>query len=221
MSKSHVTSGWLSQPVTSCPPGVDARIPRLLQWSSKESMQEVIAWVWRSVTHGNAVEQYTWALSVLIWTLLPEGMAYGHAKVELVACTLVELRQASRRRKPQRWTCRVARILSVGWFDLVRNLDTSLVRFWGLLKMGLCADSPGRKRCTLARHVLLAHTVIRFSIAHVSKMQTNPGIDFSGADYGEAPVGNAKDAAEERRLRCKGDNAKVRAPRRRPSSWRR
>ena len=37
----------------------------------------------------------------------------------------------------------------------------------------------------------------------------------------EAPIGNAKDAAEERRLCRKGDNAKVRAPRRRPSSWRR
>ena len=45
------------------------RIPRLLQWPSKESMQEVIVWVWGSVTHGNAVEQYTWALSVLIGTL--------------------------------------------------------------------------------------------------------------------------------------------------------
>ena len=83
------------------------------------------------------MEQHTWALSVLIRTLLPEGMAYGHAKVEtsclllhvLVACTLVELRQAIRRRKPQRWACRVARALSVGWFDLIRNLDTSLVVF--------------------------------------------------------------------------------------------
>ena len=37
----------------------------------------------------------------------------------------------------------------------------------------------------------------------------------------EAPMGNAKDAAEERRLRRKGDDAKVRAPGRRPSSWRR
>ena len=34
-------------------------------------------------------------------------------------------------------------------------------------------------------------------------------------------MGNAKGAAEERRLRRKGDTAKVRAPRRRPSSWRR
>ena len=70
-------------------------------------------------------------------TLLSEGMAYGHAKLEtsclllhvLVACTLVELRQAFRRRKPQRWACRVARVLSVGWFDLIRNLDTSPVVF--------------------------------------------------------------------------------------------
>ena len=34
-------------------------------------------------------------------------------------------------------------------------------------------------------------------------------------------MGNARDAAEERRIRRKGENAKVRAPRRRPSSWRR
>ena len=106
-------------------------------------MQEVIAWVWGSVTHGNAVEQYTWALTVLIRTLLPEGMAYGHAKVEtsclllhvLVACTVVELHQAFRRRKPQRWACRVARVFSVGWFDLIRNLDTSLIVFL----RGLCS----------------------------------------------------------------------------------
>ena len=37
----------------------------------------------------------------------------------------------------------------------------------------------------------------------------------------EAPMGNARDAAEERRLRRKGEKAKVRAPRRRPSTWRR
>ena len=109
----------------------------------------------------------------------------------------------------------------------------------------------------LARHQLIAHTVQVWlyvsqnmsgvSVAQVSKMQTNPGTDFSGADCGgvrflplavfptisqtlaaealaismEAPMDNAKDVAEERRLRRTGDNAKVRAPRRRPSSWRR
>ena len=30
----------------------------------------------------NAIEQYTWALSVLFRTLVPEGMAYGHANVQ-------------------------------------------------------------------------------------------------------------------------------------------
>ena len=97
---------------------------------------------------GNAVEQYTWALTVLIRTLLPEGMAYGHAKVEtsclllhvLVACTVVELQQAFRRRKPQRWACRVARVLSVGWFDLIRNLDTSLIVFLRGLCSGLASE---------------------------------------------------------------------------------
>ena len=105
--------------------------------AEQESMQEVIVWVWGSVTHRNVVEQHTWALSVLIRTLLPEGMAYVHAKMEtsclflhvLVACTLVELRQAFRSRKPQSWACCVARVLSVGWFDHIRNLDTSLVVF--------------------------------------------------------------------------------------------
>ena len=64
-------------------------------------------------------------------------MAFGHATVEtscwllhvLVACTLVELHQAFRRRKPQRWACRVARVLSVGWFRLIQDLDMSLVVF--------------------------------------------------------------------------------------------
>ena len=96
VSKSHVASGWLS------PPGcfLSSRRSRQNSRASKESMQELIVWVWGSVTHGNAVEQYTWALSVLIRTLLPEGMASGHAKMEasclvlhvLVACTLAARR---------------------------------------------------------------------------------------------------------------------------------
>ena len=48
---------------------------------------------------------------------------------------VVELRQALRRRKPQRWACRVARFLSVGWFDHIRNLDTSLV----VVLRGICS----------------------------------------------------------------------------------
>ena len=98
-------------------------------------MHEVIAWVWKAVRHGNAIEQYAWALSVLIRTLLPEGMAYEHAILEtsclllcvLVACTLVVLHQALQRRKPQRWACCVARVLSFGWFRITQDLDTSLV----------------------------------------------------------------------------------------------
>ena len=79
-----------------------------------------------------------WALSVLIRTLVPEGMAHGHANggnvVLVAAClggvhTLVELHRALRRRKPQRWACRVARVLSVGWLHLIQNLDTSLIVF--------------------------------------------------------------------------------------------
>ena len=143
------------------------------------------------------------------------------------------------------------------WTHLSLYFCVVSVQVWALLKVGLCTDSSPRKRCTLARHLLVAHTVQVWPhvshnisgvcIAQVSKMQANPGIDFSGADDGsvrffplavfptisqtlaaealaisrEAPMGNARDAAEERRLRRKGENAKVRAPRRRPSSWRR
>ena len=96
MSKSRVTGGWLSHPV----------IPRLLQWSSKESIHEVIAWVWRSVRHGNAIEQYSLALSVLIRNLEASCLLL-HV---LVACTLVELHPAFRRRKPHRWACQVAKV---------------------------------------------------------------------------------------------------------------
>ena len=101
------------------------------------------------------MEQCTWALSVLIRTLLPECMAYGHAKVEtsrlllrvLVACTLVELHQAFRRRKPQRWACRVARVLSVGWFRLIQDLDASLVVFLRGTCSGLGPAEGGRWNC--------------------------------------------------------------------------
>ena len=271
MSKSHVTSSWLSPPVTSCPPGVDARIPRQPQWSSKESMQEVIAWVWGSVTHRNAVEQYTWALSVLIRTLLPEGWPVGMRKWKRRACCCMSWWRA------HWWSC-VRRVVAASrrggravlpkysvlgglvekgiWKHLSLYFCVVFVRVWGLLKVGLCTDSSPRKRCTLARRLLIVHTVQVWlpvsqntsgvSIAQVLKMQINPGIDFSGADYGvvvsfhwavfptisqtlaealaismEAPMGNAKDAEEERRLRRKEDNAKVCAPRPRPSSWRR
>ena len=72
---------------------------------------------------------------------------------------------------------------------LIRNLDTSLVVFLRGICSGL-GPSPG-KRCTLARHLLIARTVQVWppvsqnsvSIAQVSKMQTIPGIYFSGADF--------------------------------------
>ena len=157
---------------------------------------------------GSAVGQYTWALSVLIRILLPEGMAYGHAKVEtsclllhvLVACTLVELRQAFRRRKPQRWACRVARVLSVGWFDLIWNLDTSLVVFlrgicsglgtsqggivYGLFsKEGLYVGkaSVNRRHCPGLAARFTEHIPC---LCRPGLKDANPSIDFSGADYG-------------------------------------
>ena len=64
-------------------------------------------------------------------------MVFGHAHLEtsclllhvLVASTLVELQRAFQLRKPQMWACRLARVLSVGWFRLIQNLDTFLIVF--------------------------------------------------------------------------------------------
>ena len=81
--------------------------------------KRVIAWVWGSVRHGNAIVDSECSLR----TLPLEGMQL-HV---LVACTLVELHQAFQRRKPERWACRVARVFGVGWFRLIQDLDTSLV----------------------------------------------------------------------------------------------
>ena len=80
------------------------------------------------------------------------------------------------------------------WTHLSLYFFVVFVRVWGHLKVGLCMDSSPRKRCVLARHLLIAHTVQVWrhvsqsisgvSIAQVSMMQTNPSIDSSGADYG-------------------------------------
>ena len=80
------------------------------------------------------------------------------------------------------------------WTRLWLYFCVVFVRVWGLLKVGSCTDSSPWKRCMLARHLSIAHTVQVWlhvsqnisgvSIAQVSKMQTNPSIDFSGADYG-------------------------------------
>ena len=246
--RSRTSQGLLSQPVFSCPSGINARIPRLLQRPSKEGLHEVIAWVWGSVRHGNAMEQYSWAHSVLIRTLFPEGMSYGRANLEasclllhhvLVACTLVELHKAFRRRMPQRWACRVARVLSAGWFRLIQDLDTSLVvhvRVWVLHKVGLWsglhvshniygACRLGRKDANEPWYRLLTRKLWRIRFFPLA-LAIFPTISQTSAAEAlaismEASMGNARDVAEERRLRCKGENAMVRAPRRRPSSWRR
>ena len=80
------------------------------------------------------------------------------------------------------------------WTHLSLYFCVVSVRVWGLLKVGLCTDPSPRKRCKLARHLLNARTVQVWPhvsqnisgvcIAHVSRMQANPGTDFSGADYG-------------------------------------
>ena len=88
-------------------------------------------------------------------------------------------------------------ITFVIWTHLSLYFCVVPVRVWGFLKVGLCTDSSPsspRKRCILARHLLIARTVqvwlpvsqntSSVCIAQVSKMQANPGIDFSGADCG-------------------------------------
>ena len=105
-------------------------------------------------------------LSVFSFGLcLPEGVAFGRATLGascllqhvLVACTLLELHQAFQRRKLQTWTCRVARVLSVGWFRFIQNLDISLIVFLRVLlwlgpsEGGIVLDSSPRKHCMLAR----------------------------------------------------------------------
>ena len=165
---------------------------------------------------------------------------------------------------PQRWACRVARVLSVGWFDLIRNLDTSLIVFLRGLCSGLwpseggivcglfskevlyvgkasvnrthcpglaarltehirCLYRPGLKDANKPRYRLLRRRLwgVRFFPLTVFPTISQTLAAEALAISMKAPMGNAKDAAEERRLRRKGDNAKVRAPRRRPSSWRR
>ena len=64
-------------------------------------------------------------------------MGFGDGNVVLGAACLggVYWWQAFRRRKPQRWACRIARVLSVGWFDHIRTLDTFLF----VLLRGICS----------------------------------------------------------------------------------
>ena len=198
------------------------------------------------------------------------GMACGRANLEasclllhvLVACTLVELHKAFRRREPQRWACRVATVLSVGLFRLIQDLHTSLVVFlrgtcsdlgppeggivYGLfskeaLQIGKasvsgthspmsgctshfrCLYRPGLKDANKPRYRLLRRKLMSvrfFSLAVFPTISQTLAAEALAISM-EAPMGNARDAAEERRIRRKGENAKVRAPRRRPSSWRR
>ena len=140
--------------------------------------------------------------------LLPEGMAHGHAKMEksclvlhdLLACTLVELRRfvaaslRGGRAVLPGYSVLGGLITFEIWTHLSLYFCVVSVRVWGLLKVRLSTDSSPRKRCMLARHLSLAHTVqvsphvsqntSGVCIAPVSKMQANPGFEFSRADYG-------------------------------------
>ena len=171
----------------------------------------------------------------------------------LVACTLVELRQAFRRSKPQR--CRVARVLSVGWFDHIRNLDTSLIVFLRGIYTGLwpseggivyglfskeasyvgkasvhrthcpglaarltirirCLYRPGLKDASKPRYRLLRRRLWGFRFFPLTVFPTISQTLASEAlaISMKALMGNARDAAEERRLFLKGEKAKVFAP---------
>ena len=92
-------------------------------------------------------------------------------------------------------------MLSVWWCDHIRNLDTSLVVFLRGICSGLGPSEGGivyglfsKEALFLARHLLIARTVQVWPhvsqnisgvcVDPVSKMQANPCIDFSGADYG-------------------------------------
>ena len=130
-SKSHATSGWLPQPVISCPSGVGARIRRLFQWPSKTSMHEVVAWVWSCPSwesnRGRANLKTSFSLLHVLVALHTGGAASSVST-------------------PQTSACLVARVLNVGWFHLIQDLDTSLicvvhVRVRVLLKVELCVVS--------------------------------------------------------------------------------
>ena len=80
------------------------------------------------------------------------------------------------------------------WTHLLLHFCVVHVRVWVLQKVGLSMVSSPRKRCILARQLSVVHTVQVWPhvsqnisgacIVLVSKMQTNPGIGFSGASYG-------------------------------------
>ena len=186
MSKSHVTGRWLSQPVLSCPSGINARIPRLLQWPSKEGMHEVNAWVWGSVRHGNAnrtvhlgsQRSHSEPYYLKAWR-------HRHANLEasclllhvLVACTLVELPQAFRAPQAsevgmpccQGTQCGGGFVSSKIWTHLLLYSCVVHVRVWVLLKLELCMVSSQRKRCIVARHLSVVHTLqvwLHVSLAH-------------------------------------------------------
>ena len=264
--RTSLVHGCLSRS-TSCPPGVDARIPRLLRWSSKKRACKRSLRGYGDLSRMGVQWNNTRVLSVfLLGPCYQKAWPMGMRRWKRRACCCMSWWSCVRRfvaasRRGGRAVLPgysvLGCLISLGiWTHFSLYFGVVFVRVWGLLKVELSTDSSPRKRCTLARHLLIEDTVQVWlhvsqnisgvSIAQVSKMQTNPGVDFSGADCGcsflsicclppvsqtlaaealaismEAPMGNAKDAAEERRLRRKGDNAKVRAPRRRPSSWRR
>ena len=115
---------------------------------------------------------------------------------------LVELRQAFRRRQASEVDVPLPGYSVLGglitfeiWTYLSLYFCVGSVRIWGLMKVGLSStNSSPKKRCILARHLLIARIVQVWPhdsqnmsgvyIAPVSKMQPNPGIDFSGASNG-------------------------------------
>ena len=86
-----------------------------------------------------------------------------------------------------------------------------------------CLYRPGLKDANKPRYRLLRRKLwsVRFFTLAVFPSMSQTLAAEALATSMEAPMGNARDAAEERSIRRKGENAKVRAPRRRPSSWRR
>ena len=153
-----------------------------------------------------ARQKYTWALSVLFRTLLPEGMAYGRAKfgsiVPTAACrggvhiggvaSGVSTPQASEVGMP---CCQGAQCGVVLSHPRSGHTCVVHVRVWVLLKVELCVVSSQKsvvywqgtcQSYTLSRSGCTSHfrCLCRAGLKVVNNPLPPPGIDFPGASYG-------------------------------------
>ena len=258
MSKSHVTGGWLSQPVLSCPLGVNARIPLLLQWPNKESIQEVIAWVWEDLSVTGTQSNSTLGLSVFsvglwflkAWRMVAACLGGVHrggaapgvpstqaSEVGMPCCQGTQCWVVSSHSRFGQLLLGTCSVLGPSEGGIVYGLFSKEALYIGKASVsrthspGLaarltehirCLHRPGLKDGNKPRYRLLLRKLwgVRFFLQAVFPTISQTLAAEALAISMEAPMGNARNAAEERRLRRKGEKAKVRAPRRRPSSRR-